>query len=107
MTATVPKEAEVSRESSTCSRVNDAGDSCGKPLDTAGYPLWCKACRASHRKAYNATVKEMSEGRGFAAGVTATKALVASEFDRFRGAMFSGRDAAGMVRACKGPFLPS
>lgn len=92
----------------TCSRVNDMGDACGKPLDTTGYPLWCKRCRADHRKAYNATVKEMSETRGFAAGVTATKELLASEFENaIRGAHINGFEAARLVRICRGPALPS
>jgi hypothetical protein len=106
--STTTDTGNVSRDTYTCSRVNDNGDTCGKPLDTTGYPLWCKRCRADHRKAYNATVKEMSESRGFAAGVQATKDLLASEFaNSIRGIQISGFEAARLVRACRGPFIPN
>ncbi len=100
--------ASVTETLKTCSHVDDAGEACGKPLDATGYPLWCKRCRADHRNAYNATVKEMSESRGFAAGVAATKDLIASEFmNAIRGAQINGYEAARLVRACRGPALPS
>ena len=91
-----------------CRRVGDDGEACGKSLDTTGYPLWCKACRSKHRNAYNATVKDMSETRGFCAGVTAAKDFLASEFERkISAVMISGNEAARLVRACRGPELPS
>ena len=92
---------DVARETETCSK-------CEETLDTTGYPKWCKKCRAANQREYSRTVKEMSETRGFAAGVSAAKAFVASEFDNaVRGAMISGHEAARLVRACKGPALPA
>jgi len=93
---------DVSRETqAVCRRVGDDGKACGKDLDTSGYPLWCKACRSKHRNAYNATVKDMSESRGFAAGVSAAKDFLAREFEgKIRGAMISGNEAARLVRLC-------
>ena len=98
--------AEVSRETSgpeetTCSR-------CEKALDTTGVPLWCRACRAEYQREYKALQKQMSETRGFAAGVSAAKAFVASEFETaIRGATINGFEAARLVRACKGPVSPA
>ncbi len=107
-TAAISKREASAEDQAVCRRVDDGGEECGKPLDTTGYPIWCKACRAKHRVAYNATVKEMSETRGFAAGVSAAKAFVASEFETaIRGSMINGFEAARLVRACKGPALPA
>lgn len=81
---------------------------CEGPLDTTSYPKWCKACRAKNKREYEATKKEMSETRGFAAGVSAAKDLLASEFESaIRGAAINGFEAARLVRACKGPALPT
>ncbi len=81
---------------------------CEGVLDTTGYPKWCKSCRAKNKREYEATKKEMSETRGFAAGVSAAKAFVASEFETaIRGSMINGFEAARLVRACKGPALPA
>lgn len=90
-----------------CGRENDDNTTCANALDTTGSPAWCKECRAKYQRQYKALQKQMSESRGFCAGVSAAKDLIASEFERHRGVMFSGRDAAHMVRVCKGPELPA
>ena len=92
---------ETSDKSETCSK-------CEKPLDTTGFPKWCKACQNAYRREYRRTKDDMSESRGFAAGVAATKDLIASEFmNAIRGAQINGYEAARLVRACRGPALPS
>lgn len=89
-------------QSAVCRRVNDAGEECGKPLDTTNYPLWCKACRAAHRRGYESTRDEMSETRGFAAGASAMQAALAAQFQA-SGGMFNGPTAAGWVRKFRLP----
>ncbi len=76
---------------------------CDKALDTTGYPLWCQSCRSKHRKEYNATVKDMTESRGFAAGVSAMRQLLADELRRRGPGMYSARDLYNWVKLCKGP----
>lgn len=41
---------------------------CDAELDTTGYPLWCKACRTSKKKALKEAHEQMATGKGFAAG---------------------------------------
>lgn len=91
----------------TCRRVDDNGEICGKALDTTGYPLWCKACRSKHRNGYNATVKEMSETRGFATGITAMREHIAVELAKRGPGMYSAVELLRWVRTCKGPELPA
>ena len=103
--ATETEATDVSRETlktaETCSK-------CEKPLDTSGFPKWCKACQNAYRREYRRTKEDMSESRGFAAGVSATKSLLASEFEHaIRGAQINGFEAARLVRACRGPALPA
>jgi hypothetical protein len=86
----------------------DTCSKCEKPLDTTGFPKWCKACQNAYRREYRRTKEDMSESRGFVAGVTATKTLLASEFEqKIRGAQINGFEAARLVRICQGPALPS
>ena len=95
------KDYRIVDEDKTCSR-------CESPLDTTGNPQWCKKCRATYKREYERTRKDMAESRGFAAGVAATKDLIASEFmNAIRGAQINGYEAARLVRACRGPALPS
>jgi len=51
-------------EQQKCSR-------CESDLDTDGYPLWCKACRAKYNREYRDLQRQMGDGRGFLAGVEA------------------------------------
>jgi hypothetical protein len=94
----IPEETNI--EDKNCSR-------CQAVLDTTGYPLWCKKCRAANKREYEATRKEMSESRGFRSGVAAAKGFLASEFRRAIGpALISGTEAAQLVEICRGPSLP-
>ncbi len=80
---------------------------CEGQLDTTGYPKWCKSCRAKNKREYEATKKEMSETRGFAAGVSAMRQLLCDEL-RGRGpAMYKASDLYNWARTCKGPELPA
>lgn len=77
---------------------------CNSPLDTTGYPKWCKSCRAAHKREYEATKKEMQESRGFAAGQSAMRSYLVQQFARYgtQGA-FTGYEIARMIQNCKGP----
>lgn len=91
-TGNVPRE--TSAAAPECSK-------CGEVLDTTGFPKWCRKCRKKYNEDYRALSKEMSETRGFAAGVSAAKAFLASEFEaKIRGASISGYEAARLVRVC-------
>ena len=71
---------------------------CEAALDTTGYPKWCKACRATHKREYEATKKEMSETRGFAAGAAAMKAAIANRVAALGNGKFSGLQIASWIR---------
>lgn len=85
-------------QAETCSREN-----CGKPLDTSGYPRWCKACRSSYKTQYAALQKEMSETRGFAAGISAMRECAADLFSEYGSGQFSGYEIEQMIRSMPGP----
>jgi len=92
--------ADEQNQRTTCSK-------CEKELDTTGLPRWCRACRAKYKREYEATKADMSESRGFCAGVSAAKDFIAREFESaVRGAQITGHEAARLVRACRGPALP-
>ncbi len=77
-----------------CSRTD-----CGKPLDTSGSPPWCKACRAKYQRDYQSLRKEMSESRGYAAGVSAFRDHIVKKFEAIgTSANFTGSVAAQWVR---------
>lgn len=77
---------------------------CNKELDTTGYPLWCKSCRAANKREYEATKKEMQESRGYAAGVAAMRAYLADNFARYGSAgSFNGNEIAHTIRTVPGP----
>ncbi len=89
----------------TCSKIKDNEIRCNNPLDTTGYPLWCKACRATNKRETEATKKEMTESRGYAAGVSAMRDYLAMKFGEY-GAQggFSGTEIAHYIRQSKGPM---
>lgn len=77
---------------------------CDGALDTEGYPRWCKKCRAAHRREYEATKKEMSESRGFAAGMSAMREYLATNFRQYGSAgSFTGYEIADTIMRAKGP----
>jgi len=41
---------------------------CDQPLDTTGYPLWCKACRTTKKRALKEAHEQMARSNGFATG---------------------------------------
>lgn len=76
---------------------------CDGLLDTEGYPCWCKACRAKYKREYEATKRQMSESRGYCAGVTAEKNHLARAFEKLGSGMMSGYEAAMWIRGDEGP----
>lgn len=77
---------------------------CDQLLDTTGYPLWCKSCRAKHKREYEATKKEMQESRGYCAGMSAMREYLASKFQQYGSAgSFTGYEIAATIRQCAGP----
>jgi hypothetical protein len=77
---------------------------CNGLLDTEGYPLWCKACRAKHKREYEATRKEMTESRGYAAGVAAMRDYLATRWSAYGTAgSFTGAEIAQVIRESRGP----
>lgn len=84
--------------------MNGTCSKCSASLDTTGYPLWCKACRAANKRDYESTKREMTEGKGFAAGVQAMRQYLAENFRRYgsQGA-FTGNEIAQTILNVKGP----
>jgi len=80
---------------------SDICTKCEAPLDTTGYPKWCKKCQNAYRKEYNRTKGEMSETRGYAAGRSAEKEFLASRFEAYRIQVFSGPEIAHIIRAAR------
>lgn len=76
---------------------------CEAPLDTTGFPKWCKACRAKYKREYEATKKEMSETRGYAAGFSAGSAAmqagIAARVAAVGNGKFSGLRFAEWIKA--------
>lgn len=73
---------------------------CEEPLDTTGYPKWCKSCRAKHRREYEEVRKKLTFGEGIAA----MRELMADEFDRLGSGKFSGYECADLIRQAPGPM---
>ena len=77
---------------------------CGAELDSEGYPKWCKACRKLHKAEWERTRKEMTESRGFAAGVSAMRSYLVKRFANYgTQGNFSGLEVAQIIRQCTGP----
>lgn len=77
---------------------------CTKPLDTTGYPRWCLACRAKYKREYESARKEMTESRGFAAGISAMREYLAQNFRKYGSAgAFTGYEIAETIMRAKGP----
>ena len=99
-------QPQTEEQERTCSR-EDSGKVCGKPLDTAGYPRWCKACRSAYKSQYATLQKEMQETRGFSAGISAMRECAADMFGEYGSGQFSGYEVAGMIRQMPGPIKPA
>jgi hypothetical protein len=77
---------------------------CAGVLDTTGYPLWCRKCRAENKRDYEATKKQMMESRGFATGVGAMREYLVKAFQEYGAASsFTGDEIASIIQRCKGP----
>lgn len=80
---------------------------CDKALDSSGFPHWCKKCRATYRREYDALRKEMSETRGYAAGLSAMREFIATNFAAYAfPRVFTGAEIAHIVRTCADPVAP-
>lgn len=95
--------AAGSEQITTCSKIQDDGKICGRELDTAGSPQWCKACRAKYQREYQATRNEMGEAKGYVKGVDAMRDAAARHFADFGPGMFSGLEVAEVVRSLPYP----
>ena len=78
---------------------------CGKNprADQDGTNPWCLECRAEYQRSYNGLKIEMSESRGFCAGVTAMRHQVIAFFSQWPSAHFSGTEIAVKVQQMPGP----
>jgi tRNA(Ile2) C34 agmatinyltransferase TiaS len=83
-------------EQGKCSR-------CTGLLDTDGSPPWCKKCRAKYQRDYKALRAEMTESRGYAAGISAMRDHLAKAFYSLGPGAFTGYEAAALIRQAKGP----
>lgn len=82
---------------SKCSR-------CEKTLDTTGNPRWCKACRAKYQREYRDLESQMTETRGYAAGLSAMREYLAENFARYSPIQtWNGQSIAKIIRDCAGP----
>lgn len=76
---------------------------CGKPRDVAGYPKWCKECRAEWHREYRQIKNEMKDGKGFAHGVAAFRAMLVEEFSKLGLSSFEAVEVAHIIRTCTAP----
>ena len=76
---------------------------CSAELDTAGFPKWCKACRAKYKREYEGLKKEMAETRGYSAGISAMREFLAVQFVGYTIQRFSGPEIAHIIRNCSAP----
>lgn len=77
---------------------------CEGLLDTSGYPLWCRKCRAGNKREYEATKKEMQESRGYAAGISAMREYLAAKFREYgTQGSFTGIEVAHYITQSQGP----
>lgn len=80
---------------------------CTEPLDTTGSPTWCKSCRANYQREYKALRAEMTESRGYAAGVSAMRAYLAAQFAKLGSGGFTASEVAALIRQSQGPDADS
>jgi gentisate 1,2-dioxygenase len=84
---------------------SDACSKCAGPLDTSGYPLWCRKCRAAHKREYETVRKDLLESKGFVAGREAMRDVLAREFDAQGSGKFTGTEAARLILNAPGPTV--
>lgn len=87
----------------------DKPELCSKCADNEvtgeGYPRWCNPCRASYKREYEATKTGRSEKKGFAAGVTAMRELLSSEFEKLGSGKFAAFEVARLIQNAPGPKM--
>jgi len=88
--------ADAAAEERKCSK-------CGQDLDTEGYPLFCKSCRAKYQREYQQQRKQLVESRGYSAGITAMKFYLAGRFAALGSGSFTGNEVAHLIMQSKGP----
>lgn len=80
---------------------------CGEPVDREipdNTAQWCRACRAKYQREYQAMRKEMTQSRGYAAGVAAMRGFLAENFLNYGTAgSFTGAEIASIIMTCRGP----
>lgn len=80
---------------------------CEKDLDSTGFPHWCRKCRATYKREYEAQRDEMSETRGYAAGISAMRDFLAVNFEKYAlPRVFSGPEIGHIIRTCGEPSTP-
>jgi hypothetical protein len=83
--------------------VSEQCSKCGNPREADGYPKWCNGCRATYKREYEILRKEMTETRGYAAGVSAMRAYLAERFLQLASGHFDGREVARLISQATGP----
>ena len=90
-----------------CSKVHADGTPCGKDVDAAGFPRWCKKCRATYQREWHALKGEMCETRGYASGVSSMRDFLAVNFEAYAlPRVFSGAEIGHIIRTCGEPTAP-
>lgn len=80
---------------------------CSAPIDTTGYPKWCKACRAKYKREYTDTVEAMTAARAFNQGVDAFRETLAMEFARHGKAPLTGTQVSWIISNSPRPTYKS
>lgn len=78
---------------------------CGEPRDTTGYPLWCKACRAKHKKESDEIRRDLLKSQAFRDGSEAMQEYLAAQFERYGPGLFSGTEIAALIQQAPGPLV--
>ena len=89
--------AEQTDSPELCSRCEKS------PLDAEGFPKWCRECRRIYAKENRALKLQLTESRGFAAGVAAMRAHIAAHWGQWPSAVFSGAEVSMKTRQLPGP----
>jgi hypothetical protein len=87
----------------TTAEVNCA--KCGNSCEPGSSRGWCKPCNAEYQRGYEKTKKEMTESRGYAAGVSAMRDYLIKNFAQYGSSgHFTGYEIADIIHRVKGPF---
>jgi hypothetical protein len=82
---------------------------CGDNLDTTGYPLWCKSCRAKYKREYEETKSGMVEHSAYLRGADAMRAKLLEEISKQHpmGQVTVGSVAAWIAETKRPEFVSS